>query len=51
MQFHKWGGFGLAKGEMMKLEQTLNEILTNMDGFVKNEGIIHDATNRFDILD
>jgi cell division protease FtsH len=33
-------------------EQTLNQILTNMDGFDKSEGIIVlGATNRADILD
>ena len=44
-------GAGLAGGNDER-EQTLNEILTNMDGFVKNEGIIViAATNRADILD
>ena len=44
-------GTGLAGGNDER-EQTLNEILTNMDGFVKNEGIIIiGATNRADILD
>ena len=44
-------GTGLAGGNDER-EQTLNEILTNMDGFIKNEGIIViAATNRADILD
>ncbi len=44
-------GAGLAGGNDER-EQTLNEILTNMDGFLKNEGIIViAATNRADILD
>ena len=44
-------GAGFAGGNDER-EQTLNEILTNMDGFVKNEGIIIiGATNRADILD
>ncbi|MBI95836.1 cell division protein FtsH [bacterium] len=44
-------GTGLAGGNDER-EQTLNEILTNMDGFEKNEGIvIIAATNRADILD
>ena len=39
-------GAGLAGGNDER-EQTLNEILTNMDGFIKNEGIIViAATNR-----
>jgi cell division protease FtsH len=44
-------GTGLSGGNDER-EQTLNEILTNMDGFIKNEGIIViAATNRADILD
>lgn len=44
-------GTGVAGGNDER-EQTLNEILTNMDGFIKNEGIIViAATNRADILD
>ena len=44
-------GAGFAGGNDER-EQTLNEILTNMDGFIKNEGIIViAATNRADILD
>ena len=44
-------GAGFAGGNDER-EQTLNEILTNMDGVVKNEGIIIiGATNRADILD
>ena len=42
-------GTGLAGGNDER-EQTLNEILTNMDGFIKNEGIMTIATNRADIL-
>ena len=44
-------GTGLAGGNDER-EQTLNQILTNMDGFDKNTGIIViGATNRADILD
>ncbi len=44
-------GTGFAGGSDER-EQTLNEILTNMDGFEKNEGIVVlAATNRADILD
>lgn len=41
------GGFGNEERE-----QTLNQILTNMDGFIENEGVVViAATNRMDILD
>ncbi|MAB05398.1 MAG: cell division protein FtsH [Rhodobacteraceae bacterium] len=44
-------GAGLAGGNDER-EQTLNQILTNMDGFIKNkEVIVIAATNRADILD
>ena len=44
-------GAGLAGGNDER-EQTLNQILTNMDGFTKSTGIIVlAATNRADILD
>ena len=44
-------GAGLAGGNDER-EQTLNQILTNMDGFSKSTGIIVlAATNRADILD
>ena len=41
-----------SNGGNEEREQTLNQILTNMDGFDKDEGIIIiGATNRIDILD
>ena len=44
-------GTGIAGGNDER-EQTLNQILTNMDGFTKDENIIViAATNRADILD
>lgn len=44
-------GAGIAGGNDER-EQTLNQILTNMDGFTTDEGVIvMAATNRVDILD
>tara|TARA_X000001036_G_scaffold150423_1_gene142871 strand:+ start:35492 stop:37255 length:1764 start_codon:yes stop_codon:yes gene_type:complete len=45
-------GSGFNSGGNDEREQTLNQILTNMDGFEKTEGIIVlAATNRVDTLD
>ena len=45
-------GYGFNSGGNDEREQTLNQILTNMDGFDKDEGIIVlAATNRADTLD
>tara|TARA_B100000287_G_scaffold71469_1_gene62975 strand:- start:3926 stop:5689 length:1764 start_codon:yes stop_codon:yes gene_type:complete len=45
-------GSGFNSGGNDEREQTLNQILTNMDGFEKTEGIIVlAATNRIDTLD
>ena len=44
-------GTGIAGGNDER-EQTLNQILTNMDGFEENKGIVViAATNRIDVLD
>jgi len=45
-------GYGFNSGGNDEREQTLNQILTNMDGFEKTEGIVVlAATNRIDTLD
>jgi cell division protease FtsH len=45
-------GSGFNSGGNDEREQTLNQILTNMDGFEKTEGIVvMAATNRIDTLD
>ena len=45
-------GYGFNSGGNDEREQTLNQILTNMDGFDKTEGVIVlAATNRIDTLD
>jgi cell division protease FtsH len=46
------GGGGLGGGGNQEREQTLNQILTEMDGFDGNTGVIViSATNRADVLD
>jgi cell division protease FtsH len=46
------GGSGFASGGSEEREQTLNQILTEMDGFDSNTGIVVlAATNRPDVLD
>jgi cell division protease FtsH len=46
------GGSGLAAGGSDEREQTLNQILTEMDGFEGNEGVVVlAATNRPEVLD
>ena len=43
-------GAGLAAGQPER-EQTLNQLLVEMDGFEANEGVILIATNRPDVLE
>jgi cell division protease FtsH len=45
-------GSGLSGGSHEEREQTLNQILTEMDGFTPNQGVVVlAATNRPDVLD
>ncbi|MEV0979985.1 ATP-dependent zinc metalloprotease FtsH [Streptomyces sp. NPDC049915] len=44
-------GGGASVGGHDEREQTLNQILTEMDGFSGSEGVVVAATNRADVLD